>query len=99
MPASLASKALNEGSIARKRQEFEAMKAERLKALNPHLELLKRMRALLPPDSPDLLAIDVLYFLVEMTPIEQAKSAARRAQWEIHGKPLVLARMKLVGAA
>jgi hypothetical protein len=55
-----------------------------LDALRPHLELLIRLKSLLPADSPDLLAIDALYVQVEMTPVETAKRAARVARWQVN---------------
>ena len=99
MPAPLALKTSNQESIARKRQEFEATKAERLATLGPHLELLNRLKALLPPDSPDIRAIDALYIQVEMTPTETARAASRVARWQVHGKQSVLARMKSAAVA
>jgi len=45
------------------------------------------------------LAIDALRYLVEVTPVEQAKSAALRANWEIERKPGVVARLMAIDAA
>jgi len=71
MPALLASETSNQDSIeekARKKKrddceqqkaELKAIRAKRLKVLRPHLELLERMKSLLPSDSPDRLAINV----------------------------------------
>ena len=50
MPALVAApKTSKEESIARKRQILEATQAERLDVLGPHLDLLIRLRAMLPP--------------------------------------------------
>ena len=82
------------------RAELEAARAERVEVLGPHLELLDRLKASLPADSPDCLAIDALAFLVKMTPVEQAKSSALRARWEVCKKPLVVAnQLKAMPAA
>jgi hypothetical protein len=99
MPALPATKKLDDETIALRRQQHEKTKAERLEVLGPHFELLERMKALLPPNSPDLLAIDALGYLVEVTPVEQAKSAALRANWEIERKPSVVARLRAIDAA
>jgi hypothetical protein len=99
MPALPATTKLDDETIALRRQQHERIKAERLEVLGPHFELLERMKALLPPNSPDLLAIDALGYLVEVTPVEQAKSAALRANWEIERKPSIVARLRAIGAA
>src|ERR1019366_8486948 len=98
MPAQLASKTSNQDSIDARRQKLEAARAERDNVLGPHLELLERMKSLLPPDSPDHLAILGLFHLVNMTPVEQAKSSVLRTQWEIRRKPFVLAEMRAMSA-
>jgi hypothetical protein len=106
MPVQLASKTSNQDSIDARRQKLEAARAkleaeraERDNVLGPHLELLERMKSLLPPDSPDHLAILGLFHLVNMTPVEQAKSSVLRTQWEIRRKPFVLAEMRAMSAA
>ena len=84
MPALVAApKTSKEESIARKRQILEATQAERLDVLGPHLDLLIRLRAMLPPVSPDIIAIETLYTQVEMTPVETVKKARAVAQWRI----------------
>ena len=84
MPALVAApKTSKEESIARKRQILEATQAEREDMLGPHLDLLIRLRAMLPPDSPDIIAIETLYTQVEMTPVETVKKAQAVAQWRL----------------
>ena len=58
-----------------------------------------RVSFLLPTDSPDRRQLDVLYYLINITPVEQAKSAALRARWEICRKPVVVAEMAATAAA
>ena len=111
MPALLASETSNQDSIeekARKKKarrlraakaELEATRAERLEVLRPHLELLERMKSLLPSDSPDRLAIDVLRYLVDITPVDRMQMAVLRARWEIRRKPFVLAELRASTAA
>ncbi len=107
MPALPASETSNQNSIEeeareeeapRRREaakaELEATRAERLKVLGPHLELLERMKSLLPSDSPDRLAIDVLRYLVDITPVDRMQMAVLRAGWEIRRKPFVLAELR-----
>ena len=111
MPALLASETSNQDSIeekARKKKarrlraakaELEATRATRLKVLRPHLELLERMKSLLPSDSPDRLAINVLRYLVDITPVDRMQMAVLRARWEIRRKPFVLAELRASTAA
>jgi hypothetical protein len=107
MPALLASETSNQDSTeeeacekeARRRREaakaeLEATRAERLEVLRPHLELLERIKSLLPSDSPDRLAVDVLRYLVDITPVDRIQMAVLRAGWEIHRKPFVLAELR-----
>jgi len=96
MPALVAApKTSKEESIARKRQILEATQAERLDVLGPHLDLLNRLKALLPAGSPDLRAIDALYIQVEMTPVGTAKRASKVAKWKIDSRATVVARLGL----
>jgi len=92
MPALVAApKTSKEESIARKRQILEATQAERLDVLGPHLDLLIRLRAMLPPGSPDIIAIETLYTQVEMTAVETVKKARAVAQWRIRkGLPVIV---------
>jgi hypothetical protein len=111
MPALLASETSNQDSIeekARKKKarrlraakaELKATRAERLKVLRPHLELLERMKSLLPSDSPDRLEINVLRYLVDITPVDRMQMAVLRARWEIRRKPFVLAELRASTAA
>jgi len=111
MPALLASETSNQDSIeekARKKKarrlraakaELKATRAKRLKVLRPHLELLERMKSLLPSDSPDRLAINVLRHLVDITPVDRMQMAVLRARWEIRRKPFVLAELRASTAA
>jgi hypothetical protein len=111
MPALLASETSNQDSIeekARKKKarrlraakaELEATRAERLEVLGPHLELIERMKSLLPSDSPDREAIDVLRWLVELTPPDRMQKAVLCAEWEIRRKPFVLAELRASTAA
>jgi len=79
--------------------KLEAARTERLEILGPHWELLERLKSLLPADSPDRRQLDVLYYLINITPVEQAKSAALRARWEIRRRPVVEAEMAATAAA
>jgi hypothetical protein len=111
MPALLASETSNQDSIeekARKKKarrlraakaELEATRAARLEVLRPHLELLERLKSLLPSDSPDRLEINVLRCLVDITPVDRMQMAVLRARWEIRRKPFVLAELRASTAA
>ena len=111
MPALLASETSNQDSIEEARQEvarqrrevaraeIEATRAERLEVLSPHLELIERIKSLLPPDSPDREALDVLHYLVDITPVDRMQMAVLRARWEIRRKPVVLAELRASTAA
>jgi predicted transcriptional regulator len=105
MPVLSALKTSNQESIeetqkhAIAKAKLEAARTERLEILGPHWELLERLKSLLPADSPDRRQLDVLYYLINITPVEQAKSAALRARWEIRRRPVVEAEMAATAAA
>jgi predicted transcriptional regulator len=105
MPVLLALKTSNQESIEETQRleiakaKLEAARTERLEILGPHWELLERLKSLLPADSPDRRQLEVLYYLINITPVEQAKSAALRARWEICRKPVVVAEMAATAAA
>jgi len=99
MPALFAVKTSNQELIDERRRKHEAVLAEQEVTLRPHLDLLNRLKALLPANSPDILAIDALCIVVKMADVATAKRAAMVANWKLKNRQAVRDRMAAAAAA
>jgi len=99
MPVLFAVKTSNQELIDERRRKREAVLAEQEVTLRPHLDLLNRLKALLPPDSPDILAIDALCVVVKMADVATAKRAAMVSNWKLKSRQAVRDRMAAAPAA
>ena len=99
MPVLFAVKTSNQELIDERRRKREAVLAEQEVTLRPHLDLLNRLKALLPANSPDILAIDALCIVVKMADVATAKRAAMVANWKLKSRQAVRDRMAAAAAA